>query len=134
MTDLPHPANQMREAALLMRERAKAVSSGLRQPPPDGSGVEQAETAYNASMHPQVAFAVADWLDFTAKMVDDNRLWDDDALARFALKTARVYLGRRRSLSRSALRSELRTHDRISSGRARRPDVDESLHRPRGVV
>jgi hypothetical protein len=99
MTDLPYPVNEMRQAALLMRERAKAVSSGLWQPLPlpDGSGVEQSEAAYIASMHPQVAFAVADWLDFTAAMVDDNKLWDDDALARFVLNTARAYLGRHQS-------------------------------------
>jgi hypothetical protein len=97
MTDLPYPVNEMRRAALLMRERAKAVPSGLWQPLLDGSGVEPSEAAYIASLHPQVAFALADWLDFTAAMVDDNKLWDDDALARFVLNTARAYLGRHQS-------------------------------------
>jgi hypothetical protein len=87
----------MRQAALLMRERAKAISCRNWQPLSEGSEVEQSEAAYIASMHPQVAFAVADWLDFTAAMVDDNKLWDDDALARFVLNTARAYLGRHQS-------------------------------------
>jgi hypothetical protein len=97
MTDPRYPVDEMRQAALLMRERTKAVSHGPWQPLPDGSDVGQSEAAYIASMHPLVALAVADWLDFTAKMVDDDRLWGDDALARFALNTARAYLGRHQS-------------------------------------
>jgi hypothetical protein len=93
MTDMLYPVDEMRQAALLMRQRASAVSDGRWQPLPDGSGVEQSEAAYIASMHPLVALAVADWLEFTATMVDDDRLWTDDALARFALNTAGAYLG-----------------------------------------
>ena len=55
--------------------------------------MEKSEAAYIASKHSLVALAVADWLEFTATMVDYDNLWSDDALARFALKTARTYLG-----------------------------------------
>lgn len=112
------PAEEIREAARLMRERAQAVARGPWHwqalgdhgypqrvvnegavliaecfTSPDATRVVEAE--YIASWHPAVAFAVADWLNSFAGRLDDREYDYRDWNA--ALAVARAYLGTRES-------------------------------------
>lgn len=99
------PAEEMREAARLMRERAALVP-----PPPwhalmhdiiagdDGGNVIASSgltvrAQYVASWHPGVALALADWLDVKAVNLEVvGHLYRDHDFG-YALAVARAYLG-----------------------------------------
>jgi len=112
-----NPAETIRRAAALMRERAEAMP-----PPPwraegrdvtatqDYSGDDfdpdwdcafnvavcrrQDEAEHIASWHPLVALAVADWLDREAAFIDAQVFpRSDPAMERYPLAVARAYLG-----------------------------------------
>ena len=102
------PAETIRRAAALMRERAEAaMRDGASKPPwavgarqscgccevvtdADGSQITVADdrqSGHIASWHPFAALAVADWLDAAAQAWDEGMEWDE------ALAVARAYLG-----------------------------------------
>lgn len=96
----------LREAAALMRERAKdaPTSSYVMRPDHLRFVLGERATAHIASWHPVVALAVADWLDHEVDLAEEkarycNRLVptsfvaDDMPLSRQALTVARAYLG-----------------------------------------
>lgn len=112
------PAQELREAAKLMRERAgtQPETAWLVVPPePDPPGVIKGglakivtadvpewvvarclpdAAAHIAGMHPGVALAVADWLDAAADqaaMLEAQHAWMSPES--HALKVARAYLG-----------------------------------------
>ncbi len=107
------PAETLREAGRLMRERAQAATPGPwehKQPEgdwhwvwvagvptyagvaecqiTDGSDLNQEgrDAAHIASWHPAVALAVADWLD-------EEAAWTGQGDDKHALAVARAYLG-----------------------------------------
>ena len=89
MTD-PTPAEELRQAAKLMREQAQAATPG-----PWSAFAECHETPdakYIAGMHPGVALAVADWLETEARMVERRSL-SVEGHTFHALKVARAFLG-----------------------------------------
>jgi len=111
------PADALRTAAKLMRERATAATPGPWTPMALGSegylvlrehgtirergkgrvgrfgckdwDDDRADAEYVASMHPLVALAVADWLDAEAASIEIYESADADK----ALAVARAYLG-----------------------------------------
>lgn len=103
------PAETLRAAAKLMRERAEAVPQNwclvrsqiiavgtgrLAGTDVIGDCQVPARAAYVASMHPGVALAVADWLELAAGL-DDATVFPagDEVFTRRALAVARAYLG-----------------------------------------
>lgn len=113
------PAEELREAARLMRERAQAASPGpweryehdlgdgtsywdVAAPSHDRPGYAQyvtpprndpkgaADSAYIAGMHPLVALAVADWLDSCGAKAEG--VIDEPVSVEHALDVARAYL------------------------------------------
>lgn len=122
-----NPAETLRRAAKLMRERAGAATPGPWEHPLDydvthgyhvrgdkhvatrvancdagdgGIGDEEAagNANYIASMHPMVGLAAADWLDHTATLIGDNAArFGSTQASGLALITARVYLGEAQS-------------------------------------
>lgn len=95
------PADTLREAATLIRERANGSTAGpwsaaeqthgewyglQSQWTALGNVFEKTEADHIASWHPAVALAVADWLEDAARVPD---LWVNPA----ALTVARTYLG-----------------------------------------
>lgn len=98
------PADLLREAAELMRQRAQAATVGpwdwaedglvwanrLGDPVSGSTEVEDAE--HIASWHPTVALAVAHWLDIQAGGLERGQDHTADTLQ--ALKVARAYLGK----------------------------------------
>jgi hypothetical protein len=107
------PAEELREAARLMRERAQAATPGpwggyeadaanyVVDYSGDDEGVlgpvaEQLDTAdaeHIASWHPMAALAVADWLDATAAGVGWHSLSPRGPYVEGAIAVARAYLG-----------------------------------------
>lgn len=102
------PAEMLRQAAKLMRERAEAVPQDWRLidsqivaagtgtlPGTDviGTCMIPARAAYVAGMHPGVALAVADWLDVAADWVAAARALETSRWVTGALAVARAYLG-----------------------------------------
>ncbi len=101
----------LREAAELMRQRAKAASEGPWSAYTDGlvwanrlgdpvsASTEPEDAEHIASWHPAVALAVADWLDAAANREQEYRngpyqcepIEGDEVHA--ALTIARAYLG-----------------------------------------
>lgn len=99
-------ADLLREAAALMRERAKSATQGPWRfetapngfsPMVIGGGMAVADTfdkphlsdaKHIAGMHPAVALAVADWLDDEAEWIDAGSTLDGNP----ALTVARAYL------------------------------------------
>jgi hypothetical protein len=105
------PAETLRSAATLMRQRADKAPSGpwrveaghLGGMPEyvmsadDGGAVaeswrEPGAAAHCASWHPLVALAVADWLEIEAAVVE-RQLPDGSGVIHQALAVARAYLG-----------------------------------------
>lgn len=113
------PAETMRRAAALMRERAKAATPGPWRPvagiwgtetfaavigsegvPEDagtwlmatgrGAASQEADADHASSWHPLVALPVAEWLD---EVADDRHACLDAWVERAAFKVARAYLG-----------------------------------------
>lgn len=120
MADLT-PAETIRSAARLMRERAAAATPGPWRPVAGiwgaetfaavigrngvaedaetwlmatghGAASQEADADHAASWHPVVALAVADWLDIEAAAVERG-LPDSSGSIHPALRVARAYLG-----------------------------------------
>jgi hypothetical protein len=104
-------AQELREAAALMRSRAEAARFFYSELHPKVGqecpwhtedelrlDFDEEQGPHIASWHPAVALAVADWLDRAAAeewCCDDCKFSDDNPqnLAHDALKVARAYLG-----------------------------------------
>lgn len=103
-------ADLLREAAALMRQRAEpfAARGPWEVNPEDPRSIESryligpvAQNVHTggaehiASWHPDVALAVADWLDYVAQIADDSTIpFGEFGFDRAAIAVARAYLGR----------------------------------------
>lgn len=99
-------ADLLRRAASLMRERAEAVEAPggdditmpwaeAYGPSTQMNGLERVEATHIASWHPDVALAVADWLDDEADEIPPGNVetkWGPIEKAP-AVRVARFYLG-----------------------------------------
>jgi hypothetical protein len=99
------PAETLRAAASLMRERARLVPPSPWQPwvhdiTAGGDGLNVVASSgltvraqYIASWHPAVALAVADWLDAEAEHAERPGSFALHSLSPGPLAVARTYLG-----------------------------------------
>lgn len=95
----------LREAAAKMRERAECAHQGAWLAQASGGVLagpwymdigDNADAEHVASWDPEVAQAVADWLDFAATWIEDltpHAEGERERRAGHALKVARRYLG-----------------------------------------
>ncbi len=89
-------AEVLRRAASLMRERAEAARNSIPEVCPEWHSTEalmahgktQGDAEHIASWHPDVALAVADWLDDEAEWMEAGSSVQGPGLA-----LARAYLG-----------------------------------------
>jgi hypothetical protein len=100
---MPEPSQELREAAKLMRERARTAALlnpgrwGAPWVKADGSVIPPAlrvSAEFVASMSPAVALPLARWLAFEARVADgDGEEYLLNESGQLALATARAYLG-----------------------------------------